>query len=60
MNVFWECPTQGLPVKWQRHNVTLALISKTNVDLENLLQAKLPNLVYPDKLNAKPDHANPT
>ena len=39
INTFWEQPTQELRVKWKQH-VTLAIISKNNADLEDLLLEK--------------------
>ena len=38
INAFWELRSQEPPVKWEnwRQPITLAIISKVNVDLEDI------------------------
>ena len=40
INAYRERPTQNLPVKWEKwkQDVTLSIMSKMNVDLEDQLQ----------------------
>ena len=62
LETIWEKPSSNPPITWEkwRSQVNLAVVAKTNIQLEDLLREKLAAFIYPSEpVEEAPVH-NPT
>ena len=59
---FWERPSYNFPIPWEkwRSQLKMALVAKTNIELDELLREKPTTVIYPPKPVEEQPVNNPT
>ena len=59
---FWERPSSNPPIPWEkwRSQLKMAIVAKTNIQVEDLLREKPTSVTYPPEPAEEPPVNNPT
>ena len=59
---FWEKPSSNPPIPWEkwRSQLKMAIVAKTNIQVEDLLREKPTAVIYPPEPAEEPPVNNPT